>query len=474
MRVMPSDLPIGVPAGRARPGAAPFLVAADGIAVLLAILAARFLLDLAAPAIAGGGTAGLLPRRMLVHGLALMALFAVSGHYTERRPFATEARLLMMATATLGLFDGALLLALPAPQPLAGWMIAWPLLAGLLLASRAGGKHLLYRCGRWRCPTVVIGTARQIKTVTAAIGADPHQGYSVEAVIGIEGGADSVLARLDELRAGKALGCVVVAFDEAHGPESLRIARRIEDELDIPLSLVPSFSGLSVADLELRRFVGHDLVFLSHTRRSSRAAWHAGKRVFDLAVTLGLLLFTGPLLLAIAALVCLDGGPAFYGSPRLGRDGRIFLAWKFRSMVPDAGQALQDLLARDPAARQEWEANFKLRRDPRITRIGRFLRRSSLDELPQLLNVLKGEMSLVGPRPIVPAERARYADDAFALYRRVTPGLTGMWQVSGRNDLDYARRIELNVWYIKNWSPWLDLFILIKTAFVVTRGRGAY
>ena len=142
-------------------------------------------------------------------------------------------------------------------------------------------------------------------------------------------------------------------------------------------------------------------------------------------------------------------------------------------MVVDADRVLQSYLASNPVYRAEWEQDHKLRNDPRITRVGRFIRKTSLDELPQLWNVVRGEMSLVGPRPIVEAEISKYSD-RFVLYAKVTPGITGMWQVSGRNDTTYGERVELDAFYARNWSPWLDLYILACTIKVVLLGSGAY
>ena len=198
------------------------------------------------------------------------------------------------------------------------------------------------------------------------------------------------------------------------------------------------------------------------------------KRVTDLLiVSLGLPL-VGLLLLLLALLVRLETpGPVFYGHRRIGRSGAAFRAWKIRSMQQDADAVLEHALAADPALREEWQRDRKLRRDPRITRIGRFLRKTSLDELPQLWNVLRGEMSLVGPRPIVQEEVEGYGAN-FPIYCRVTPGLTGLWQVSGRNEVGIRERVRLDSYYVRNWSPWLDIHILARTAKVVLTGQGAY
>jgi undecaprenyl-phosphate galactose phosphotransferase len=197
------------------------------------------------------------------------------------------------------------------------------------------------------------------------------------------------------------------------------------------------------------------------------------KRALDITGASLLLALLSPLLLTIALLVRRDGGKVLFGHRRIGAQGRQFRCWKFRSMVPNAEQVLRDVLARDPEARREWEKDFKLRNDPRITPVGRFLRSTSLDELPQLINVLMGEMSLVGPRPIVTDEVARYGA-AFHDYTRCRPGITGVWQVSGRNDTGYRRRVHLDQHYARHSSFGGDIAILLRTPVAVLRRSGAY
>ena len=197
------------------------------------------------------------------------------------------------------------------------------------------------------------------------------------------------------------------------------------------------------------------------------------KRSVDVMVALGALIFLLPVLIPIALIVRLsDGGPVLYRHKRLGRNGEQFLCYKFRSMVTDADARLAHLLATDPAARAEWEAAQKLRNDPRITRFGDFLRKSSLDELPQLLNILKGDMSVIGPRPIVESEIIKYGE-FYAYYCDVRPGLTGLWQVSGRSDTTYQERVALDVRYVTERSFWMDLKIFFLTFPVVLRRVGA-
>lgn len=197
------------------------------------------------------------------------------------------------------------------------------------------------------------------------------------------------------------------------------------------------------------------------------------KRVFDLTVGLLLIVLLSPLLIVLAALVRRDGGPALYGHPRVGRNGQKFRCLKFRSMVVNSEQVLRQLLETDAQARAEWECDFKLKNDVRVTRIGHFLRRTSLDELPQLWNVVRGDMSLVGPRPVIDQELERYGADVD-YYLMTKPGMTGLWQVSGRSNTDYATRVSLDVAYAKGWSLSRDIAILFKTFKVVVQGSGAY
>ena len=190
-------------------------------------------------------------------------------------------------------------------------------------------------------------------------------------------------------------------------------------------------------------------------------------------LALGALLFLAPLMIAVALAVHLhDGGPIFFAHRRIGRGGRHFPCLKFRSMAVDAEARLEKLLASDPQAQREWAANHKLQVDPRVTKVGDFLRRSSLDELPQLLNVLRGEMSLVGPRPVVHAEAVHYGR-WFDSYCSVRPGITGLWQVSGRSDVCYRRRVALDVLYVRRKSLAMDMGILVRTVPAVLLHKGS-
>lgn len=193
------------------------------------------------------------------------------------------------------------------------------------------------------------------------------------------------------------------------------------------------------------------------------------KRVLDILIASSALVLLAPLLLAVALLIRTTmGGPVLFAHTRLGKNGREFQCLKFRSMANDSAELLARHLERDPHAAREWQLRQKLSCDPRVTRLGRALRKSSIDELPQLINVLRGEMSCVGPRPIVASEIAHYGAQA-ADYFRVRPGMTGLWQVSGRSSLSYDQRVALDSRYVRNWSFWLDIKILLKTVVVIAR-----
>jgi len=197
------------------------------------------------------------------------------------------------------------------------------------------------------------------------------------------------------------------------------------------------------------------------------------KTVLEGILAILALLCCWPLLLFIAAAVKLSSpGPVIYHARRLGKNGQPIIVWKFRTMYQHADERLQAVLAQHPALADEWQRRQKLDHDPRVTPLGRFLRRSSLDELPQLVNVLHGNMAVIGPRPIVNDEVARYGE-FYPIFASVKPGITGLWQVSGRNQLSYQTRVALDVAYVNNWSIWLDLYILQKTALEIIRGKGS-
>ena len=240
------------------------------------------------------------------------------------------------------------------------------------------------------------------------------------------------------------------------------------------VSFVPELIGMPAANVSVQGLMEENMLLVSVKNNLARPYYRFVKRLFDICLIILSSWFIIPLMISIAALIYMsDPGPIVFPHKRVGQHGKEFYCYKFRSMVINAEQALSEYLKDNPEARKEWYRDFKLKDDPRITKIGQFLRKTSLDELPQLLNVLKGEMSLVGPRPIVSEEVERYGEYIQDFYL-VPPGITGVWQVSGRSDTTYDERVRMDSWYVHNWSVWVDIVYLVKTISVVIKRKGAY
>ncbi len=240
------------------------------------------------------------------------------------------------------------------------------------------------------------------------------------------------------------------------------------------VSFVPDIFGIPASNISARGLMEEQAIVIRIQNNLAKQSNRIMKRIFDIVATVcgGILIL--PILAIVAILIYLDSpGPIVFGHKRVGQGGKEFSCYKFRSMVPNAQEALEVYLKENPVAREEWERDFKLKDDPRVTKIGKFLRKTSLDELPQLWNVLVGDMSLVGPRPIVRDEIVKYGDYINDFYL-VPPGITGVWQVSGRSDTTYEERVLMDSWYVHNWSVWIDIVYLLKTVLAVVKSKGAY
>jgi Undecaprenyl-phosphate galactose phosphotransferase WbaP len=276
----------------------------------------------------------------------------------------------------------------------------------------------------------------------------------------------------DATNLGRELGVDTIIFAMPYTRrEQLAHMVSVASESFRSVLIVPDLEGVTTSAVTPRDFAG---TLAIEIKQNLLDPWSQRlKRALDLLGTVIGGVLVSPLVFAIAVVIKLDTpGPAFYGHQRVGAGDEHFLCWKFRTMHVDAERLLDQYLQGSPVLRAEWEQNQKLRNDPRVTRVGHFLRQTSLDELPQLWNVLCGEMSLTGPRPIVDAEVPKYGK-VYALYKRIKPGMSGMWQVGGRSDTSYAERVEMDSYYVRNWSVWLDLVILARTVRCVALGRGA-
>jgi len=422
----------------------------------LALTSGLPLLWVAAVALAGGyderffGTGPEEFRRVLHAGVSLTAAVAIVSY-----------------AAKLGIARGYVLLALPGAT-------SADLAARHLLRQ---GLHARRRQGRCMRRVVAVGHARDIAALVIQLRRERCHGLDIVAACLVDPGGAAELAGVPvwgglgrvtaAVRGAAADAVAVLACPEMNGPPLRELAWELE-KTGTDLCVAPALLDLAELRTTIRPVAGLPLLHVDHPELGGfRRAVKAG---FDRAIAAVALLLLAPLLAVIALVIRLaDGGPALFRQTRIGKDGRPFTVLKFRTMVPDAEQRKAALAGLSDAD----SVLFKIRADPRVTRVGSWLRRWSLDELPQLLNVLSGEMSLVGPRPALPDETARYADH---VRRRlvVKPGITGLWQVNGRSDLSWKESVRLDLRYVENWSLGLDLQILWQTRAAVLRRSGAY
>ncbi len=410
----------------------------------------------------------------LAYGLAgLYGMGIAPPEELRRLSYATSLVFIVLGSATFMYKAGA-------DYSRGAFVFAWGLMLFLVPLGRALVRELWARKPWWGVPVVVLGAGQTGQNVLRALKKQPglglkpvglldddptKQGQQVEGVR-VLGGLDRA-AKL----ARQGVAYAIVAMPGVPRNQLLELLERHGAAFP-HLLLVPDLFGLSSLWISARDLGG--VLGLEVRQRLLQPGPRWIKRAMDITFCLVLAPVLGLAVAILGLLVRLDStGSVFYGHKRLGFRSKMFQAWKFRSMVQDADQKLEDYLNQHPELRIEWQRDQKLRNDPRITRVGGFLRKTSLDELPQLWNVLRGEMSLVGPRPIVKEEIQRYGP-LFDLYTRVRPGLTGLWQVSGRNDTTYAERVAMDAYYVRNWSPWLDLYILARTVWVVLFAKGAY
>lgn len=357
---------------------------------------------------------------------------------------------------------------------------AWLLSVICLVACRTTLRKTCAKREWWGEPVVIIGwgpaTRRLLERLTrnATLGLRPVallddgprlSAHSLE-IRGLINGGLSLAPAL-----ARAVGCAIIATPDLSSDELRRVVSHHVYVFRHVL-IVPDLSDISSLWVSAKDCGG--LVGLEFQQPLARPLARFVKRALDVGLASCLLFLLMPLFALLYLCVRFTSpGPAFYGSPRVGQDEGTFAAWKFRSMVINADEVFEKYMANNPDLLVEWQRSHKLKKDPRITTIGRLLRKTSLDELPQLWNVVCGDMSLVGPRPIVAAEIAKYGEHIH-LFRKVRPGITGLWQVSGRNNTTYNERVALDAYYVRNWSIWLDMYILGKTVKTVAFGEGAY
>ncbi len=444
-------------------------IAASGMAVLLAAAIANAVLGGIPPS--SRGTRFPVPFDLVALFAAIIGYLMFKGRYSQRIPFWTEARLVVSATLW-ALAIEILYLRLAAPAGI-DWLTLAALLLFPALATTANriAKRLLRNAGLWLWPVVIIGNGQTGMEAERALESDRSLGYQFVARIDpAQFMAESATMRLWPLLNRHRARSLLIALD-FDGDQQRRIIECALHE-QVPFSVVPSPRAFPAFSGDSTCLFGHDAMLLSFRNRLSSPVSKSLKATIDVLGAAVLLVLLCPLFLVLAISIRIDGGSIFFAHRRVGAQGQLFRCLKFRTMVTDNEHVLQEALARDPALAAEWHATRKLARDPRVTRIGQFLRTTSLDELPQLFNVLRLEMSLVGPRPIVESEIPLYGEH-IAHYYATRPGMTGLWQVSGRSNTSYARRVQLDVWYVNNWSVWNDVAVLLKTIPAVMSREGA-
>src|SRR5271170_1313349 len=460
----------------------------DVVAVLVALLASLFIVSHTAPASSG--------LRHLMSGVGIstsgglaylawfiLMLLVVSWHYglygpLQLRNTLHEQRMTAQACLTAGLLlSGGLYLTegYHVSRSLVLFLVCFT--AVILCARRLIGRAMTYREYERGMNTrnLVILVSNKISiALKEHISHRLHLGYTFRGFVSLPGErrvgihGDEVLGSVDQIRQiAKQFFIDELVIAEPCSVEQVISILEEAREIDLDVRVLPGYYESVTADAPIE-YLGDFPVVALHRGHVPLFAM-ALKRVFDIAMSLSALIAAAPIMIAIAIAIRLeDRGPVFYVSERVGKKGTVFSCYKFRSMVMNAEQIKAKLTGQN----ERTGILFKMKDDPRITKVGRFLRKYSLDELPQLFNVLRGDMSVVGPRPPIASEVAKYEIDHFRRLE-VLPGLTGLWQVRARQDPSFERYIALDTAYVENWSFWLDLKIILMTASAVMRGTGA-
>jgi Undecaprenyl-phosphate galactose phosphotransferase WbaP len=422
-------------------------------------------------------------------GLFLL-IFFYEGLYGRRAPYIDELRDIAKSIAMLTILLFALISVGKLTNLISRLTIVLmaPLAFIFVGAFRYWGKIILHRMGFGRQNLIIIGDVTSSLKIKAELLAERTLGYRYEGFVPIDNREKNLLKKippgdlkyagdiqkLPEILRTHRVECALIAAPDLSREKISALADRVHRYVHHVL-LIPEMRSGALLNSELYHLFVNQLFLIKMRNTLSERGARFSKLAFDYLLTLFSLPFIMPILLVIAVAIRLTSpGPALFSQQRVGQHGKIIRVYKFRSMYADAEVRLKELLASNASARAEWKKTIKLKNDPRITRLGAFLRKTSLDELPQLLNVLRGEMSLVGPRPVPATElNARYKDRSD-YYKLVRPGMTGLWQISGRNDISYKQRVNMDTWYVFNWSLYIDLVILYKTVGVVLKKRGAY
>ncbi|KEY57823.1 undecaprenyl-phosphate galactose phosphotransferase WbaP [Serratia sp. DD3] len=462
-----------------------FLATSDFVFFVLSLVLAIVIINVLEPDASKYLPISEMPARILTH--VMLALLCVTWfwvrlrHYSYRKPFWFELKEILRTLLIFSILDLALVAFSKWEFSRYVWFLTWSSALILVPLSRSIVKRLINKFGMWKKHTIIIGSGKNARDAYSALQSEEVLGFAIRGFYACQQKCENeifgvpVISDEDELwsKCDPETTQFIVALEyEEHALRDIWL-KKLASRTCRSVSVIPSLRGVPLYGTEMSFIYSHEVMILRVNNNLAKRTSRFLKRSFDILGAISIIILLSPILLVLTYLVSKDGGAAFYGHERIGQNRKKFKCLKFRSMVTNSQEVLQKLLENDAEAQLEWEKDFKLKNDPRITRVGSFIRKTSLDELPQLFNVLKGEMSLVGPRPVIEQELERYAGDV-EYYLMVKPGMTGLWQVSGRNDVDYDTRVYFDAWYVKNWSLWNDIAILFKTINVVLKRDGAY
>ncbi len=341
-------------------------------------------------------------------------------------------------------------------------------------------RKILFKASLLIRKTIIIGSSSTATQVYKALCLEPNLCHCVVGFID-----DSDVKEINGIKVHRNISAVkryisfahitdvIIAKDELDAASVSRIINSIQHKVENVI-YIPQLKNISVYGTEIKYFFSSQIIGFEIKNNLSNPLTYITKRITDYILTIAMLPVVLPLMIVLAVLIKKSSpGPVIYSHKRIGKGGKEFKCYKFRTMYVDADKRLKEILEKDPIKKKEWETYWKLKDDPRVTKIGKFLRKTSLDELPQIFNILKGDMSLVGPRPVIKKEIEDYYKENAYFYFLVPPGITGLWQVSGRSNTSYDYRVSLDSWYVKNWNLWLDIVILFKTIKAVIKREGA-
>lgn len=432
----------------------------------------------------------LLDRIWLVLGIGLVCLL-FEGLYTRRMTFWQEAERLVKAISLAFLFMLAVVSLGKMSRDVSRTVLVLGYLMSITLlpVTRLAAKKVLAKVGLLAYSVIILGAGKTGELVARILLQEKSSGYRVVGFLEDDPAKQHRSVRIggvpipvlggfrDSGRVMQQTGVrhLIVAAPGLEAKTLVGLVNRLQQQAG-SVTVVPDFFGIPVMGVEADYAFDEQMFTFRVCNNLASPLNMLAKRAFDFVVGSIILVAVSPVLALMSIAIKLDSsGPIMFSHRRIGRRGEEFDCHKFRTMVVDAQRVLEDLFKRDPELREQWERDFKLKEDPRVTRVGKLLRRTSLDELPQIFNVLRGEMSLVGPRPR-PLYEGEHRDRTglFDVGLNTRPGMTGLWQVSGRSELDFTRRLQLDAWYVRNWSLFLDVSLILRTIPVLCERRGAY